>query len=182
MVLASLFFFAGVMFLTFNSNATLTLSMTCFICSFLCIVSYAVFHFIRCSRFLISLDSTGHLHLHRRNMAVLGAQLVLEVRAGVIRRRCKLHCDYLNYWKIGASNEYFFFTDRAGEMFSVSYCDKPHHAATGYISHYEQSLSETLRLIKEQAYVEVIRILAIRQMQSNAEDSPIAGSISASQG
>jgi hypothetical protein len=182
MVLASLFFFAGVMFLTFNSNATLTLPMTCFICSFLCIVSYAVFHFARCSRFLVGYDSAGHIHLHRRNNPVLDAQLVLEVRAGAIPHRCKLHGYNPHNWKVIASNEHFFFADSSGDFFSVRYCEKPHHAGTGYLSRDVRILSDTLRLIKQSASVQAIRFLALQQTQPSVEDSPIAGSIPANQG
>lgn len=178
-LITSVLFLFGSVFLLFASTQSIALILI--VAAPLCYVCYAVFHFLRCSHFLIGLDGTGHLHLHKRNKPVLCAELVLEVTAGALRRKCKLYCGDPIRWMVSANNNYFFFTDPSGEMFSVSYCEKPHHAATGYISH-EQNMSGTLRLIRQQTYFGVIRHLALQKTEASLADSPIAGSISANQG
>ena len=186
-VTASALLMVAVISLLSKPNATTLhlapLSIVCFLSSVLTAVSYVVFYFIRCSRFLISVDSAGLVHLHKRDEPVLGAQLVLEVAAGAIRRKCKLHCASTNNWKITANNEYIFFTDPDGEMLSVSYCAQAHYAATGYIPNPKKHISDALRLIKQVGYVAAIGRLALDHVNAETQDEPcVAGSISATQG
>jgi hypothetical protein len=175
---STIFLISFVLLVTILQNIAMMVMMA----SPLCFVFYGVLHFTLYSRFLVGYDSAGYLHLHKRNKPIMDARLVLEVRAGAIPHRCKLHGDNPHNWKVIANNEHFFFADSSGDIFSVRYCGKPHHAATGYLSHDVRILSDALLLIKQRRDVEEIRRLALQQTQSSVEDCPVAGSISANQG